>query len=116
MKKKPTRKRVSSPFSKNLQAILDERGLSQKAASEVAGVSTTTINDWLAGSQPSDPIAVQRPCKALKCDFEWLLTGEKTRIDAANAPLSEPFDIKDESAFSGIFEISAKRLTRKGQK
>lgn len=54
---KPARKKVQSPFARNLKAILAERGLSQKAAAEVANVTPATLNDWLAGSNPSDHLA-----------------------------------------------------------
>jgi transcriptional regulator with XRE-family HTH domain len=78
---KPIRTKSSSPFAKNLKAVLAERGISQKSAFELAGVTPATLNDWLGGTQPSDPIAVQRLCRALKADFEWLLTGEKSRVE-----------------------------------
>ena len=47
---KPARKKVQSPFAKNLKSILAERGLSQKAAAEIANVTPATLNDWLSGS------------------------------------------------------------------
>lgn len=72
---KPARKKIQSPFAKNLKLILTERGISQKAAAEIANVTPATLNDWLAGSVPNDHIAVQRLCRALGCSFEWLLTG-----------------------------------------
>lgn len=76
MRKKPIRKRVDSPFAKNLKNILEERGISQRAAAEIAGVNSATINQWLSGSQPNDSMAVLKLCKGLRCDFQWLLTGE----------------------------------------
>jgi len=114
-KKKPARKRVNSPFAKNLKEILEERDLSQKAAAAIAEVAPATIADWLSGSMPNDPIAVQRLCKGLNCSFEWLLTGAQTTVDQKNISLSELFNFEEEPSFSGIFEISAKRLKRKGE-
>lgn len=110
---KPIRTKSSSPFAKNLKALA-ERGISQKSASELAGVTPATLNDWLGGTQPSDPIAVQRLCRALKADFEWLLTGEKSRVEPRELSLAEVFDVQDDATFSGIFQIEAKRLKRKG--
>lgn len=110
---KPARKKIQSPFSKNLKAILDERGLSQKAAAEIAGTTASTINDWLAGSQPADLLSVQRLARALKTDFEWLLTGVQGRINIQDIAMTELFEGEPDPSFSGIFEISARRLRRK---
>lgn len=111
--KKPSRKRLNSPFAKNLKTILEERALSQRAASEIADVSVATINDWLQGAQPNDLMAVMRLCQALKCDFQWLLTGTRSQFYGDDLPLSQVFDIQNEAAFSGIFMIEAKRLIKK---
>lgn len=62
---KPARKKHQSPFAKNLKAILLERGLSQKTAAQMATTTTSTVNDWMAGSQPSDLISVQKLARAL---------------------------------------------------
>ena len=110
---KPARRKVQSPFAKNLKAILAERGLSQKAAAEVAGVTPATLNDWLAGAVPSDHIAVQKLCRAMDCSFEWLLTGAESKLDPLKLSMSELFESENDPSFSGIFEISARRLRRK---
>lgn len=112
---KPVRKKVQSPFAKNLKSILAERGLSQKTAADIAGTTASTVNDWLAGTQPADLLAVQRLARGLNCDFEWLLTGSQGRVDFANVAMSELFDSEPDPSFSGIFEISARRLRRKKQ-
>lgn len=112
-KVKPSRKKVEGPFAKNLRLILAERGLSQKSAAEVAGTTTSTVNDWLAGSQPADLLCVQRLARALKCDFEWLLTGSQSQFDAREVAMSQIFDGEPDPTFSGVFEISARRLRRK---
>ncbi len=111
---KPARKKIQSPFSKNLKSILDERGLSQKTAAEIAGTTASTINDWLAGSQPADLLCVQKSARALKTDFEWLLTGNQNRVNIQEISMSELFEGEPDPSFSGIFEISARRLRRKG--
>lgn len=112
---KPTRKKIQIPFAKNLKAVLAERGLAQRAAAQIAGVSPAVLNDWLAGATPSDHIAVQRLAKGLGCSFEWLLTGTEDRPDFKGVSMSELFEIEDDASFSGIFQISAKRLRRKGK-
>jgi len=110
---KPTRKKSRSPFAKNLKAILSERGISQKTAAEMAGTTTSTINDWISGANPSDLISVQRLARALKIDFEFLLTGSQSRVTLQEISMTELFESEPDPSFSGIFEISARRLRRK---
>lgn len=110
---KPARKKIQSPFAKNLKLILTERGISQRAAAEIASVTPATLNDWLAGSVPNDQIAVQRLCRALGCSFEWLLTGSDSKVEPKAISMAELFDSEPDPSFAGIFEISARRLRRK---
>jgi transcriptional regulator with XRE-family HTH domain len=113
-KRKPARKRIESPFRKNLKRILEERGIAQKAAAAIAEVTPATMSDWVSGgSVPHDHQKIQKLCRALKCDFEWLLTGSQSRTDINDISMTELFDSEPDPTFSGIFEISAKRLRRK---
>ena len=112
-KKRPARKRVESPFAKNLKAILAERGLSQTAAASIAGVSPATLNDWLhASAVPNNLLSIQKLCRALNCNFEWLLCDSATPTDSKEISMAELFQSEPDPTFSGIFEISARRLTR----
>lgn len=113
MRDRTSKQKSKSPFAQNLKSILAERGITQKAAAELADVPPSTVGDWLSGVMPTDPLAVQRLCRALKTDVEWLLTGQKGQSDFSGVPLSEIFDITDEPDFSGFFEISARRLKKK---
>ena len=115
-KKKPARKRVQSPFAKNLKSILEERGLNQKSAAAIAEVAPATIADWLAGASAANPLALQRLCRALNCDFEWLLTGTQSERSIKDISMTELFMAEPDPTFSGIFEIQARRLKRKGDK
>lgn len=110
---KPKRKKADSPFKDNLKAILSERGISQKGAAEIMGVSVTVVHDWLQGSYPNDPSAVLKFCKAIGCDFQWILTGESSSTNQIQPNLAQFFDIEDEPMFSGIFKIEAKRLKKR---
>lgn len=112
-KRKPARKKIESPFAKNLKLILLERGVSQKAAAAIALVSEATISDWLQGVQATDLSCVLRLAKALNCDFQWLLLNEPSRPMTDSISMSELFESEPDPSFSGIFEISAKRLRRK---
>ena len=109
IKQKPKRKKTDSPFSKNLTAILKERSISQKQAANLMGVAISVVHDWMNGTYPNDPSALLKLCKALNCDFQWLLTGIQSQ-PKTKANLTEVFDIHDDPAFSGIFMIEAKRL------
>jgi len=110
---KPKRRKAESPFKDNLKAILNERGISQKGAAEIMGVSITVVHDWLQGSYPNDPSAVLKVCKAIGCDFQWMLTGEDSSKNQIQSNLAQFFDIEDEPMFSGIFKIEAKRLKKR---
>lgn len=111
---RPKRKKVSTSFSKNLHEILEKRGVSQKAASELAGVRPSVINDWLSGSNPSDLHAVHRLSEGLGVDFSWLLLGIlQSSPKGTSLRLEDVFDVQDASDFSGAFLIEAKRLRPK---
>lgn len=112
-KKKPARKRISSPFSENLQQVLKEKSLSQRKAAEIAGVNSATISQWLTGSMPHDHLAVLKLCNTLKVDFQWMMTGTIAERKSKDISLSELFDIQDAPDFSGLFLIEAKRLKRR---
>lgn len=110
---KPSSKGMST-FARNLQSLLDERDISQRAAAEIAGISVSTINDWLAGSTPKSMDAVLKLAKGLNCDFQWLLTGEASlKSESENLNLSQLFSIEDEPSLSGLFMVELKRLTRR---
>lgn len=113
MSKKPTRKKVETPFSQNLARFLRERAITQKAAAEIAGVSVSVINSWLSGVIPQDLNAVLRLSTALNADFQHMLTGEHNKFAPKDLSLNEIFDVQDDPAFSGIFMIEAKKLKRK---
>ena len=115
-KRKPARKRIESPFSKNLSSILEERGISQKTAAAMAEVTPATMSDWMSGNTlPHDHTKIAKLCLALGCDFQWILTGTHSRADLKDISIAELFDGEDDPMFSGIFEISARRLKRKGK-
>lgn len=113
MKQKPVRKKRRSPFAKNLKEIMEARGITQRGAAELAGVGVAVINDWLAGSIPHDHEAVLRLCRGLKTDFQWMLTNFHPDSKVQEMSLQEIFETENDPAFSGIFQIEAKRLKRR---
>jgi transcriptional regulator with XRE-family HTH domain len=111
----PKRKKTTGPFANNLRAILEERGISQRGAAEIMGINVAVVNTWLQGTYPNDPNIVLKLCRALSCDFQWLLTGEQSQTNKTNITLSELFEIHNEPSFSGIFMVEAKRLKRRNK-
>ena len=109
--KKNHRKRVESPFAQNLQKVLKERGISLRVAANIAGVSQSVISSWLAGAQPADLNAVHKFARSTGTDFEWLVVGHLSGKKANSIPLNEIFE--EQEAFSGIYQIEAKKLVRK---
>jgi transcriptional regulator with XRE-family HTH domain len=112
-KGKPTRKRVTSAFAANLKQILKERGINLKTAAQLAGVTPAVVHAWENGGQPHDLNAVVKLSQALKCDFQWLVTGTTSKVDLKDMTLTELFDVQDDPAFSGLFLLEAKRLKRR---
>ena len=110
--KTPRRKRVDAPFAENLKKILAERGVSIRAAAELARIPASVISSWISGGMPHDLIAVQRLSSALKVNFEFLLTGKNTQVEKTDISLSELFT-EEKSGFEGIYKITATKLVRK---
>ena len=113
-KKRTARKPLDSPFRKNLQSLMREKGLTAKKVAELSGVSPTVVQNWLTGSVPHNFLAVASLSTALGVDFQWLLTGVHGAAPTVNAlSLGELFDIEPDPSFSGLFMLEAKRLKRK---
>lgn len=113
MEKTTKKKNSNIPFSINLKKLMQEKGISQRSLAKLAGIKLSTLNDWLAGANPSDLKAVAEICKVLKVDFEYLLLGSRASIPLREKSLTELFDIETDPQFSGLFLIEAKRLRKK---
>lgn len=107
------KKSGSSLFSKNLASVIKNRGISQKAISEIAGVSASTVSEWLAGNQPADLGAVLKLCSALKLDFQWMMTGVHSSPNINNLDIDDLFTSEEVPTATGVFEITMRRLIRK---
>jgi len=110
-KKHPKRKKLDSPFAKTLNKILKERGITLRAAAEMASVPLSTIADWTSGSSPSDLGAVARLAKALGVTFEYLCLGHEETIDKKTFTINDMFE--EVKAFDGIYRITATKLEPK---
>ncbi|MGK5087020.1 helix-turn-helix transcriptional regulator [Bdellovibrionota bacterium FG-2] len=112
-KVKPRRKRLATPLAANLQAVLEERKITIRAAAQLCGISPSVLHEWVNGAQCNNPPALLKLSQALGFDFQWALTGQRSEQVKSGAALAEMFDIQNDPAFSGIFMIEAKRLKRK---
>lgn len=116
--KRRKRKVVNSPFGKNLEALLKEKGLKQSDAAKLIGVAPSVINTWISNASPQNLRAVLKLCEALNADFQEVLTGVPSASHSGElekAQLMEFFDVGEEQ-LSGIFFVQAKRLKPKGRK
>lgn len=109
---KKRQRRGDLPFARNLRKLMEDRGLSQKEICQQTAIKTTTLNDWLGGTTPSDLVAVAELCRVLKVDFQVLLLGSRPEHDYEEKVFMKLFDIEDSHMeFSGVFLIEAKRLS-----
>lgn len=90
-------------WRQRLVDIIKAKDLTQREVAQLAGVSTSTVNAWTAGSSPRNPVAVKRLCDKLGVSFTWMMTGEHevasvdTVFDRANG-------------WEGFAEIRIRRL------
>ncbi len=101
-----------SVFAKNLACLMEERGITQRALAEMAGVRVSVIHGWVTGASPSDYGAVLKLAKGLNLDFQFLLTGESVLNTGALA-LSDLFHVETDPNLSGIYQIEAKKLVQR---
>ncbi len=113
-RRKGVRTRKQSPFGQQLIKLLADRGISIRQAAAICEVRASVVSSWCSGGVPQDLLAVQKLCRALRYDFEALLTGTSMKFNPQELELSDLFD--EETAFSGLFKIEATRLVRKGKK
>jgi len=111
MAKSKTRKekREERPFAKNLTQLMAEKKMTLKMASEICGVSTSTISDWKSGTTPEDFLAVQALASSLGVSLTFLLTGKEDPNRREIPAIAEVFKEGD-ALFDGYALISIKRL------
>lgn len=98
------------PFGKILKAVMAERGLTLKQVGEMAGVASSVVSDWTAGTNPQDLKAVGRLARSLNLSLRSLLLGEAEEIKSVSS-LAEIFEEQD--LFDDICRVSVKRLRMK---
>lgn len=104
------------PFGQVLSSLMAEKGLSNRAAAQLAGISATTIQDWRSGTAPSDLLAATRLADALGVSLRFLLTGEHEKsVSGREMTISEVLTDGGEM-FSGICEVKIRRLVPRAAK
>ena len=99
------------PFANILKNIMEERGLSIGAISEMAGVSRSVVQSWSSQANPHDLQAVSRLAKALDVSFKELLLGESESENSKARSIDDIFEEKE--FFEGICKINIQRLIPK---
>lgn len=108
---RPRRKKIESPFSENFQKVLNSKGISLKAASEMMGVPYATVTSWInTQGVPNDLAAVAKFCRQVGYDFEMMVTGTPSQFNIEDLPLERLF--QEQEAFDGLYRITAKKLVR----
>lgn len=108
---KKTRKRAGpTPFAKILRSLMQEKSITVRKAADLAGVASSTIDDWRGGALPEDYSAVKRLADGLNISFAFLLTGEEDNRRQIELPtMTEVFE-DGGVLFDGFAKISIQRL------
>lgn len=91
---------------------MSDRGISQRVAAQMAGVSQSVIADWCSGSAPSDLTKVANLARGLGVSFSYLCLGFHENPSLDEISIESLFE-EEQTPFEGIFKISAQRLVRK---
>ena len=116
MIKKPSRKRSeSTPLGENLKRIMKERNLSMRVLAGMAGVSVSSISDWVNNSSPADLQKVAALAKGLNISFSFLVLGVHEESKTDKLTIDDLYD-SEGTPLEGVFRISAVRLIKKQRK
>ena len=69
---KKRRRSDPTPFAKILRSLMTEKKMSVRAAAQVAGVGTSTIDNWRAGALPENYPAVKRLAEGLGVTLSFI--------------------------------------------
>lgn len=111
---RPRRRGEPTSFARNLAVVMKQRGLSLRAVADMAGVSVSSVSDWLNNANPTDYMKVARLARRLGIGFEWLLTGTSGESEGRTLSLEEIFE-DDSVEFDGIWKIKAVKLKRRSR-
>ncbi|MGE4210116.1 MAG: helix-turn-helix domain-containing protein [Oligoflexales bacterium] len=80
--------------------------LTVREGADIAGVPTSTLQDWRAGRTPTNFKALRNLCKALGVSLSYLLTGEEDEA----LPLPAPNSI---AINEHVYEVTVRPINRK---
>lgn len=94
---------MSTSIGKIFTKIVKEKRLTLKEISKATGVPASTLAEWQTNRTPKNPAQVQKVARFLGVSLHYLLFGEED----SEEPVQKIFK---EDVFSGVFEISIKRI------
>ena len=97
---------MTTQIGRVFSSIVKERRLTLKEISTATGVPATTLAEWQANRTPKNPTQVRAVAKFLGVSLHFLLFGEED----GEEPIQR---ILKDQVFSGIFEISIKKVREK---
>lgn len=86
-----------------LTHLMHEQRRTLREVSEATGVSKSTLSEWSTNRRPKDPVQVCKVADFLGVSMHFLLFGEEDRKEPLTRIMREEF-------FSGVFEITIKRV------
>jgi transcriptional regulator with XRE-family HTH domain len=101
-------------FSSRLNQLLIRHEMTIAAAAKLAGVSKSTLNNWLGGVRPTNFEAIAKLARVLGTSLNYLLVGE-VKPDGPGISLSELLG-PSELVYDGYLKIRIERINPNGHK
>lgn len=98
-------------IGKTLSRLLKEKRVSLKELSAATGVPSSTLSQWSANRSPKNTVQVAAVAKFLDVTMHYLLFGEEDGNQAFDLA-----QVLKQDLFSGVFEISIKKVQIKNQR
>lgn len=93
---------------KNLQNLLDKRGMTASQLSRATKVPNSTIQNWLAGLVPRNLLQLKKVADYFDVSVDLLLYGGKKEKSRERSAISEYAD----EINAGLFEVVLRRVKR----
>ena len=104
------RKSEPSAFTRNLNTLMKERGLTISEAAKIAQVPLSTLGDWKSGTQPDNFEATRKLAEHFNVSLAFLLTGKEDKRDASAIPSVAAVFEDGGILFDGFAKIVIQRL------
>lgn len=110
------RKADKSAFTRNLNALMQEREMTIAQAAKIAQVPHSTLGDWKAGTHPEDFAAAHRLANYFNVSLAFLLTGQEDKKNTAEIPPVSAVFSDGGLIFDGHAHIIIRRLIHRNKK